>query len=220
MSDKSIKYVDDYLSLGFTQCRIRVTLSHSACNATRCSAMKLPKLNRHLDGRHPELKEKTSLFPKKKNLQSTTVNCAACSWVATADRSLASKWFRFEINDLLSRLDELGAVIEKTKPLIQAFSVPEAPWDSTSWIFEEWVSRDLNELQTLWFIAMSIKFYQMRTKNTFNSNTFLCSCFCSIIQFFQVYCRILAVRRVQKRSISAENVNDWLIYEPLCKAFI
>jgi len=29
----------------------------------------------------------------------------------------------------------------------------------------------------------------------------------------------LAVRRAQKRSISAENVNDWLIYEPLWKAF-
>jgi len=28
--------------------------------------MKLPKLNRHLDGKHPELKEKTSLFPKKR----------------------------------------------------------------------------------------------------------------------------------------------------------
>jgi len=62
MSDKCIKYVDDCLSLGFTQCRTRITLSHSACNATRCSAMKLPKLNRHLDGR---LKEKTSFFQKK-----------------------------------------------------------------------------------------------------------------------------------------------------------
>jgi len=79
MSDKSIKYVDDYLSLGFAQCRTRVTLSHSACYATRCSAMKLPKLNLHSDGKHPELKEKTSLFSKEKNLQSTTVNCAACS---------------------------------------------------------------------------------------------------------------------------------------------
>jgi len=68
MSDKSIKYVDDYLSLGVTQCRTRVTLSHSACYATRFSAMKLPKLNRHSDGKHPELKEKTSLFSKEKNL--------------------------------------------------------------------------------------------------------------------------------------------------------
>ena len=66
MSDKSIKYVDDYFSLGYTQCRTRVTLSHSACNATRCSAIKLPKLNQDLDGKHPELKEKTYLFPKKR----------------------------------------------------------------------------------------------------------------------------------------------------------
>jgi len=79
MSDKSIKYVDDYLSLSFTQRRTTVMLSYSACYATRCSAMKLPKLNRHLDGKHPELKEKTSLFSKEKNLQSPTVNCAACS---------------------------------------------------------------------------------------------------------------------------------------------
>jgi len=38
------------------------------------------------------------------------------------------------------------------------------------------------------------------------------SCFCAFavfIQFFQVYCWILAVRQAQKRSISAENVNDW-----------
>ena len=79
MSDKSINYVDDYLSLGFTQCRTRVTLSHSACYATRCSAMKLPKLNRHLDGKYPELKEKAYLFSKEKKLQSTTVNCTSCS---------------------------------------------------------------------------------------------------------------------------------------------
>ena len=43
--------------------------------------------------------------------------------------------------------------------------------------------------------------------------------FAVFIQIFQVYCRILAVRRAQKRSTSPENVNDWLIYEPLWKAF-
>ena len=89
MSDKSIKYVDDYLSLGFTQGRTRVTLSHSACYATRCSAMKLSKLNRHLDGKHPELKEKTYFFPKK---ESPKHHCGLRSLLMSCNsRSLISK---------------------------------------------------------------------------------------------------------------------------------
>jgi len=66
MSDISIKYVDDYFSLVFTQCRTKVTLSYSACCATRCSAMKPSKLKRHLDGKHPEHKEEDMSFVQRK----------------------------------------------------------------------------------------------------------------------------------------------------------
>jgi len=53
----------------------KVTISHRACCATRCSAMKPSKLKRHADGKHPKRKEKDLSLSKENNFQNTTVNC-------------------------------------------------------------------------------------------------------------------------------------------------
>jgi len=80
MSDESIKYVDYYFSLGFTQCWTTVRLSHSASYAARFSAMNPSKLKRHLEMDSTlNIKIKICLFSKEKDPQNTTVNCATCS---------------------------------------------------------------------------------------------------------------------------------------------
>jgi len=97
MSDESIKYVDYYFSLSFTQCRTRVRLSHSASYAARFSAMNPSNLKRHLEMDSTlNIKIKICLLSKEKDPQSTAVNCATCSF-ATVDCLIA----RLEINNLL-----------------------------------------------------------------------------------------------------------------------